>query len=120
MDREKYKDLVNFCEGNILQKWDKKKLKNLEKESRNFESKFGSLYRKRVNQKSIRVLKEDEIDSVIYMMHNHPTGGHFAKDATFNKINSRFYWKGMYKDIEEYIKNVMLVKEEVIKEDQDF
>jgi len=104
MDREKYKDLVNFCEGNILQKWDKKKLKNLEKESRNFESKFGSLYRKRVNQKSIRVLKEDEIDSVIYMMHNHPTGGHFAKDATFNKISTRFYWKGMYKDIEEYIK----------------
>src|SRR5207248_3963614 len=38
------------------------------------------------------------------MMHNYPTGGHFGKDATHNKISTRFWWKGMYKDIEDYIK----------------
>ena len=74
------------------------------KESENFETKYGILYRKRTNEKSLRVLKEDEIDTVIFMTHNHPMGGHFGKDATHNKISTRFWWKGMYKDIEEYIK----------------
>ena len=37
-------------------------------------------------------------------MHNHPIGGHFGKDATYNRINTRFWWKGMYKDIERHIK----------------
>ena len=40
--------------------------------------------------KQMRVLKENEIDTVMFMMHNHPTGGHFGKDAIYNKINTQF------------------------------
>src|SRR5438046_6303213 len=104
MNRNEYNELINFIRGDILKEWNNRKVKQLEKESKNFEVKYGILYRKRINEKSLRVLKEDEIDTVIYMMHNHPMGGHFGKDATYNKINTRFWWKGMYKDIEEYIK----------------
>ena len=104
MEREKYQELTDFLEGKILEKWNKGKLRQLTKESERFELKYGILYRKRINERSLRVLKEDEIDTVIFMTHNHPTGGHFAKDATYNKINTRFWWKGIYKDIEEYIK----------------
>ena len=103
MERIKYQELINFLEGNVL-KWDRNKIKELEKESRNFEIKDGILYRIGSKERLLRVLKEDELDSVIFMTHNHPTGGHFGKDATFNKINTRFWWKGMYKDIEEYIR----------------
>ena len=39
------------------------------------------------------------------MSHKHPLGGHFAKEATYNKILLTHYWKGMKKDIQEYIKN---------------
>ena len=104
MNRVKYDEIVNFIIGNISQEWNNQKIKQLEKESKNFEVKYEILYRKRVNEKSLRVLKEDEIDSVIFMMHNHPTGGHFGKDATYNKINTRFWWKKMYRDIEDYVK----------------
>jgi Integrase zinc binding domain/Integrase core domain len=104
MNRIKYDELTSFLNGNISHDWNKQKIKQLEKESRNFEEKNGILYRKRINEKMLRVLKEDEIDSVLFMMHNHPTGGHFGKDATYNRINTRFWWKRMYKDIEEYIK----------------
>ncbi len=104
MNRVKYDEIVNFIVGNISQEWNNQKIKQLEKESKNYEVKYKILYRKRINEKSLRVLKEDEIDSVIFMMHNHPTGGHFGKDATYNRISTRFYWKGMYKDIEEYIR----------------
>src|SRR2546421_8522267 len=103
MERIKYQELINFLEGNVL-KWDRNKIKQLEKESRNFEIKDRILYRIGSKERLLRVLKEDEVDSVIFMTHNHPTGGHFGKGATFNKINTRFWWKGMYKDIEEYIR----------------
>src|SRR2546429_7126046 len=104
MNRIEYNELVNFLIGNIFQDWDKRKLRQLESKSKSFEVKYEILYKKRNNERSLRVLKEDEIDTIIFMVHNHPMGGHFGKDATYNKISTRFWWKGMYKDIEEYIK----------------
>ena len=104
MERTKYQELTNFLKGNTTEKWDKRKLQQVKKESENFELKYGILYRRKTDGKTLRVLKEDEIDTVIFMTHNHPTGGHFGKDTTYDKINTRFWWKGMYKDIEKYVK----------------
>src|SRR5438034_2526405 len=104
MNRIEYNELVNFLIGNIFQDWDKRKLRQLESKSKSFEVKYEILYKKKNNERSLRVLKEDEIDTIIFMVHNHPMGGHFGKDATYNKISTRFWWKGMYKDIEDYIK----------------
>src|ERR1700749_831942 len=104
MNKTKYNNIISFFEGNISSEWNNRKIKQLEKESKDFEVKYGILYKKRINEKSLRVLKEDEIDTIIFMVHNHPTGGHFGKDATHNKISTRFWWKGMYRDIEDYVK----------------
>jgi len=103
MERRKYEELTRFLEENVFEQWDKQKLKQLEKESKNFKVKHGILYRK-TDEKTLRVLKEDEIDTVMFMTHNHPTGGHFGKDTVYNKISTRFWWKGMYNDIREYVK----------------
>src|SRR5437763_13351270 len=56
------------------------------------------------SKRKLRVLKGNEIDTIMFIMHNHETEGHFGKDATYEKIKERYYWKGMYKDIEEYVK----------------
>ena len=34
----------------------------------------------------------------------HYIGGHFGRDKTFSKIAERFYWKMMWKDVEEYVR----------------
>ena len=99
----KYEEIVSYLEGKILEKWEKDKIEKLRKESKKYEVKNEILYRKN-EEKLLRVLKEDEIDTVIFITHNHPTGGHFGKDAVFRKISERYYWKGMSKDIEEYVK----------------
>ncbi|HVI21389.1 MAG TPA: DDE-type integrase/transposase/recombinase [Bacillus sp. (in: firmicutes)] len=104
MNREKYEELINYLNGNILKEWDKRKLRNLLKESEKFETEFGILLRRKKNGQILRVLKEDEIDSVMFMTHNHPTGGHLGKNTVYDKISTRFWWKGMYKDIEKYLK----------------
>ena len=31
-------------------------------------------------------------------------GGHFGRDKTLSKIAERFYWKTMWKDVEEYVR----------------
>src|SRR5438045_8519909 len=75
------------------------------KQSETFEDKNGKLYKKKKNVKILRVQKEDETDAILFMTHNHETGGHFGVDTTYNKIADRYYWKGMYDDIKEYVKS---------------
>src|SRR3954468_6060137 len=94
MNREKYEELLNYLNGNILKEWDKRKLRNLSKESEKFEAEFGILLWKKKNGQILRVLKKDEIDSVIFMTHNHLTGGHLRKDIVYDKISTRFGEKG--------------------------
>ena len=70
-----------------------------------FEVRNGKLYRRKKDGKILRVLKEDETDAILFMTHNHETGGHFGVDTTYNKIADRYYWKGMYDDIKKYVKS---------------
>jgi Integrase zinc binding domain/Integrase core domain len=103
MNRTNYDEFVKFLEGKTKET-NKEKLKVLEKLTKNYETKLGNLYKKNKNGKSLRVIKEDEVDSILWITHNHPTGGHFAKDSIYTKLVDKYYWKGMYKDIEDYVK----------------
>ena len=47
--------------------------------------------RKRKMRKILRILREDEIESILYMIHNHETGRHFGVEAIYNKIAERYY-----------------------------
>jgi len=39
------------------------------------------------------------------MFHNDPTAAHFAVDAMFEKIRTRYYWPQMYEDIRNYVRS---------------
>jgi len=58
---------------------------------------------KKNERKFYRVITKDELSTVLYMMHNDPTAGHFSTDNMFNKIRSRYYWPQMYEDIRQYV-----------------
>lgn len=56
----------------------------------------------------IRVYSKDELTEenkkqIIREMHENPLGGHQGITRTFNRINSQYYWKGMRRQIKEYI-----------------
>ena len=84
MDKEEYRRILE-C---LQEKVDDKKLW---KQANTFEVKNGKLYKKKKNGKILRVLQEDETETVLYMVHNHKMGGHFGIDATYNKIAERYY-----------------------------
>ena len=65
MERIKYRELINFLEGNVLNGWNRSKIKQLEKESRNFEMKDRILYKIESKERLLRVLKEDNLSTWI-------------------------------------------------------
>jgi hypothetical protein len=75
---------------------------NIEKDG-NHEIVNGILYRKN-KDKRLRVIKRDELEGVLYMLHDHTTAGHFGKKATYEKVKERYYWKNMKDDVEKYVK----------------
>src|SRR2546429_389579 len=97
MDKEEYRKILE-C---LQEKVDDKKL---QKQADTFEIRNRKLYKKKKDSKILRVLQEDEMETVLYMVHNHEMREHFGIDATYNKIAERYYWKRMYEDTKEYVK----------------
>src|SRR5436305_984928 len=98
MNKNEYEKILECLQGTVNSEKRRKQLET-------FEVRNGKLYKKKKNGKVLRVLKEDETDAILFMTHNHETGGHFGVDTTYNKIADRYYWKGMYDDIKKYVKN---------------
>src|SRR5947207_1800965 len=111
MNKNEYEEILECLRGTVNNK--KKR-----KQSETFEVRNGKLFRRKKNEKILRVLKEDEMDAILFMTHNHETGGHFRVNTTYNKIADRYYWKGMYDDIKIMLKAVIHVKEEDRKEEK--
>src|SRR5436190_24119284 len=104
MNKIEYKDLLDYLKGDTNIIWEGKKKEKLEKQSEKFIVKNDKIYKKTKEGELVKVLREHEKESILYMVHDHPTGGHFGRDATYNKIAGKYYWKGMKKDNEEYVR----------------
>src|SRR5215469_15952305 len=79
------------------------KMENNNDKEKDYEVIEGTLYKIK-DGKKIRIIRESELDGIMYMMHDHPTSAHFGINATYEKIRERYYWKNMRKDIENYVK----------------
>src|SRR6185369_1927655 len=77
--------------------------KNIEKEVK-YVVKDHVLYRKEEN-KLLKVIRKYEFEGLMYIAHDHELSGHFGIDATYERIKEKYYWKGMRRDIEIYVKS---------------
>ena len=57
-------------------------------------------------QGRIYVLKDNEIRTTTHLrdMHDSPMAGHFGMDKTLELLQRRWYWKGMQRDVREYVR----------------
>ena len=104
MDEKEYKEHVDFLNG-VTRIKNKEHLEILKKRSKDLKTEDGILYKKTKKNQKVRIPTKQEIISILYMMHDHPTGGHFGIETTYQKINDKFYWKGMLGDITKYVQN---------------
>ena len=58
-----------------------------------------------LNGRWLNIISHDEKDTILFMLHDHPTSGHFGIEITYNRVKEKYYWPNMKKDIEKYIKS---------------
>ncbi len=75
---------------------------DIEKYHRKYELKEGRLVKIRLN-KELKVLKRNEIEPILSLVHEHPLSGHFGLEATLSKLKERYFWPKMKDDIKSYI-----------------
>ncbi|KAF8778216.1 Retrovirus-related Pol polyprotein like [Argiope bruennichi] len=51
------------------------------------------------------VIPSSERDSIMEKHHDDPMAGHYGEEGTFQRIAKRYYWTGMRKYINDYVKN---------------
>ena len=69
-----------------------------------YQIKDEKLYRIK-NQIPHLVIKRSEYQGIMYLLHDHELSAHFGIKSTQEKAKEKYYWKGMDKDIEEYVKS---------------
>ena len=63
------------------------------------------LYKKNKDNpnRSIKVVKENEVEDILHHTHSDPLAGHFSLDETYRRIKIRYYWPQMYTDVRKYV-----------------
>jgi len=79
-------------------------IRNIDQEKK-YKINNGILYRIKNNNQLLRVIRKHEFEGIMYIFHDHPLSAHFATQTTYEKIKERYYWNGMLKDIETYVKS---------------
>ena len=55
--------------------------------------------------KKRRVIRRWELEPLLYMTYDDPTGAHFSVKTIHEKLRERYYWPKMKEDIETYVKS---------------
>jgi hypothetical protein len=104
MDLTLYNNILYYITHNqfptdVLGKTEQKQLQKL---SKHYSIKNNLLY-KNTKIKSLRVIKDSEVESLLFMLHSHPSGGHLGIEKVVEKVREKYYWPQFFEDIKIYI-----------------
>ena len=104
MDSTLYNNILYYITHNqfptdVLGKTEQKQLQKL---SKHYSIKNNILY-KNTKIKSLRVIKDSEVESLLFMLHLHPSGGHLGIEKVVKKVREKYYWPQFFEDIKIYI-----------------
>ena len=51
------------------------------------------------------VIQKHQYEPLMYLLHDDLTGAHFGTNIMLAKIRQKYYWPGMMKDVETYVKS---------------
>ena len=108
MDQEHYYNLFNYLlSQQIPEHFSRQQTQQLVKQSNNYRIQHDQLYKMDPKDftKLYRIITKQELPALLYMMHNDPISGHFATDAMFQKVRTRYYWPQYYNDIKQYVES---------------
>jgi hypothetical protein len=77
------------------------------KRLKQFKLKDGCLFRTNTSRNGLQdllVIPKNHRTEILYSNHNEPLAGHLGFAKCFKKISQRYYWDGLRRDVEKYIK----------------
>ena len=105
-------EFIDFLENDVLPLNEKSARRLLLTSETFYIGKDGLLYhldqnRKRNNHDAFSqlVIPQALKFEVLSNVHDHVSGGHFGVHKTFQKVKQRYWWKGMFKDVEHWCKS---------------
>jgi len=107
MDDDRYRQLATYLNHDIYpDNFTPEQQKKLRGQAQHFLVYDRLLFKK--NRKNsaqpLRVVKKDEVKSVIKRLHDDPLSGHLGITNTFKRANQKYYWPQLFNDIREYIR----------------
>ena len=108
MDSNTYYILVQFLTDHTLpNNLDKEKQRKMKNKARYFIVVNGLLYKRNKKEptRPFKVVKHNEIKTILYNLHSDPLAGHFGIDETFRRTALRYYWPQMFEDIRTYVQS---------------
>ncbi|CAJ0842689.1 8486_t:CDS:2, partial [Entrophospora sp. SA101] len=57
------------------------------------------------NNEEQRVVRQDEVERILFGEHSDILAGHFNVESTYQRIRSKYYWPRMYKIVKQYVKS---------------
>src|SRR5690242_19731651 len=86
MDTLKYTQFISYLNNEVIpENLTERELRQFRKEANEYYVDGIRLFLRKENKK-IKILKKDEIDSILWMTHNHEISGHFGEEATYNRM----------------------------------
>src|SRR5437764_12323868 len=108
MEKEHYYNLYNYLVSQqVPELFNQQQKQQLINQTKNYIVRNDLLYKqdRKDARKLYRVIQKEKLSGKLYMVNNDPTSEHFAADAMFNKIKTRYYWPQYYEDIKKYVES---------------
>jgi hypothetical protein len=107
MDLTTYYSLIQFLtDYSMPTSLSKEQQAAIKRKSRYFIIINDQLYKKNKDNpnRPIKVVKENEVEDILYHTHSDPLAGHFSLEETYRRIKIRYYWPQMYNDARDYVR----------------
>jgi zinc protease len=118
MEPQQYHRIKNYILNNKLpETFNNRQQNQLKSQSKFFEVKNNQLYKKDRRKKSrnqlLKVVQKHEVEPILYLLHNHPTGAHLGTDKMFEKIRNQLltaikqYWDEPRSFVSQLVRDVI-------------
>jgi hypothetical protein len=111
MDLTTYYSLIQFLtDYSMPTSLNKEQQAAIKRKSRYFIIVNDQLYKKNKDNpnRPIKVVKENEVEDILYHTHSDPLVEHFSLEETYRRIKIRYYWSQMYNDACDYVRTKAL------------
>jgi len=104
MDTDLYKNIIYYLKTHNIpvEVTGEAERKNIIKYSKHYILRNNLLF-KELKDRYLKVVKDSEVEPLLYMLHTHPLGGHLGVEKVLEKVKRQYYWPQFVEDIKKYI-----------------